>query len=419
MRIQEKYEEAVNIYKKYGVDVEAVLNKLSEIPISMHCWQGDDIKGFYNQATDLSGGIAVTGNFPGAARDPQELRDDIEFVLKMIPGKMKVNLHAIYLDTDETLELNEIQPRHFNTWVQWAKKNNVGLDFNPTLFSHPKSSDGMTLSHPNPEIRNFWIEHVKQSRKIAAYFGEELGQVSVNNVWIPDGMKDNPVDRLSSRKRLLDALDEIYEEDINEEYLLDAVESKLFGIGAESYTVGSHEFYYGYGLTRDKLVCFDTGHFHPTESVSDKLSAYSLFGKKILLHISRPVRWDSDHVVIMNDDLMAVTHELVRSSLLERTFIGLDFFDATINRVAAWIIGIRNVRKALLKALLEPTEKLQKIEENQDFTARLVLTEQLKDLPYNDVWNYYCFREGVEQDLDWYDFVKVYESEILKERNDA
>lgn len=414
--IRKKYLAAKEKYQTIGVDTEEVLGKIAEIKISMHCWQGDDIKGFLNPEGELTGGISVTGDYPGAARTPAELRQDLEKAFELIPGKHKLNLHAIYLDTDEQVDLNEIEPRHFEKWVQWAKEQGVGLDFNPTFFSHDMLKDGFTLASADEEVREFWIEHGKRARRIAAYFGEELGQVSVNNFWVPDGFKDNPIDRLAPRRRLMESLDRIFSEKLDPRFTLDAVESKLFGIGGEAYTVGSHEFYMGYGLTRNKLVSMDAGHFHPTEVISNKLSSLALFGSEILLHVSRPVRWDSDHVVIMDDELMEIAKELVRNDLLKQTYIGLDFFDATINRVAAWVIGTRNTQKALLKAMLEPTAYLKDVENKGDYTTRLAFVEELKDFPFADVWNYYCEISGVPVGLDWLEEVKQYEIDELKNR---
>lgn len=384
--------------------------------ISVHCWQGDDVKGFLNPNGELTGGIMATGNYPGAARTPEQLRQDLEKAYSLIPGKHKLNLHSIYLDTDEKVDLNEIEPKHFTAWVDWAKEQGLGLDFNPTFFSHPMYKDGFTLASPDKEVRDFWVEHGKRTRKIAEYFGKEIGQTSINNFWIPDGFKDNPVDTLAPRQRLMEALDEIFAEQLNEDFTQEAVESKLFGIGAEAYTVGSHEFYMGYGISRNKLVCLDAGHFHPTEVISNKLSALSLFSKGILLHVSRPVRWDSDHVVIMDDELQAIAREIVRNNLLERTNIGLDFFDATINRIAAWVIGTRNTQKALLRALLEPTAFLKQKELEGDFTTRLAYTEELKDFPFGDVWNYFCVKNNVPVGFDWFKEVQHYEKEILLNR---
>ncbi|MGG5357508.1 MULTISPECIES: L-rhamnose isomerase [unclassified Enterococcus] len=415
--IQKRYEEAKVRYASLGVDTDKALEELQKVKISMHCWQGDDVAGFLNPEGELTGGIMSTGNHPGAARNPEELRQDLEKAYALIPGKHKLNLHAIYLDTEEAVDLNELSPKHFEKWVSWAKEQGLGLDFNPTFFSHPMMKDGFTLAHPDEKVREYWIEHGKKSRKIAEYFGKELGQVCINNFWVPDGMKDNPIDRFSPRKRLMESLDTIFSEPVNEEYTQDAVESKLFGLGAEAYTVGSHEFYMGYGLTRDKLICLDAGHFHPTEVISNKLSSLALFSKGIMLHVSRPVRWDSDHVVLMDDELQEIAKELVRNELLPKTNIGLDFFDGTINRIAAWVIGTRNTQKALLKAMLEPTEQLKKMELDFDFTSRMAYTEELKDFPYADVWNYFCYKNDVPVGLDWLRSVEEYQEQVLKDRD--
>lgn len=414
--VEERYQDAKARYAEIGVDTDAALKKLQDVKISMHCWQGDDVKGFLNPDGELTGGIMSTGNYPGAAHTPDQLRQDIEKAFSLIPGTHKLNLHAIYLDADEAVDLNEIEPKHFDKWAKWAKEQGVGLDFNPTFFSHPMMKDGMTLAHPDQAVRDFWIEHGKRSRKIAEYLGKETGQTCINNFWMPDGMKDNPIDRYSPRKRMMESLDEIFAEDLNEEFTQEAVESKLFGLGAEAYTVGSHEFYMGYGLTRDKLICLDAGHFHPTEVISNKLSSLALFSKGIMLHVSRPVRWDSDHVVIMDDELQEIGKEIVRNDLLAKTNIGLDFFDATINRVAAWVIGTRNTQKALLKAMLEPITDLKEMELDGDYTKRLALTEELKDFPYADVWNYFCEQNNAPVGMNWYDEVMNYEREVLSAR---
>lgn len=415
--VEERYQDAKAHYAEIGVDTEAALKKLQDLKISMHCWQGDDVKGFLNPDGELTGGIMSTGNYPGAAHTPDQLRQDVEKAFSLIPGSHKLNLHAIYLDTDEPVDLDEIEPKYFAKWASWANEQGVGLDFNPTFFSHPMMKDGMTLAHPDKEVRDFWIEHGKRSRKVAEYLGKETGQTCINNFWMPDGMKDNPIDRYTPRKRMMESLDEIFTENLNEEYTQEAVESKLFGLGAEAYTVGSHEFYMGYGLTRNKLICLDAGHFHPTEVISNKLSSLALFSKGIMLHVSRPVRWDSDHVVIMDDELQEIGKELVRNDLLGKTNIGLDFFDATINRIAAWVVGTRNTQKALLKAMLEPTEDLKAIELDFDYTKRIVLTEELKDFPYADVWNYFCALNNVPVGMDWYEEVKNYEKDVLALRN--
>jgi len=411
-----QYEAAKELYAKHGIDVDRALERLADIKISMHCWQGDDVRGFLNKEQELTGGISVTGSYPGAARTPEELRADLEKAFSLIPGKHKVNLHAIYADTDERVELDRIEPKHFQQWVDWAKERGLGLDFNPTCFSHEKSKDGFTLSHPDPAIRRFWIDHCKASRKIGAYFGEQLGQTCVTNVWVPDGFKDVPADRLSPRQRLKDALDEVFAEQLNPAHNLDAVESKLFGIGSEAYVVGSHEFYMGYALRNNKLLCLDAGHFHPTETISNKLSSLSLFADGILLHVSRPMRWDSDHVVTLDDELIDIGRELVRGDLLGKTHIGLDFFDASINRVAAWVIGTRNTIKALLRALLDPVEALKRAELEGDYTTRLALTEEFKSYPFGAVWDYYCEKNGVPVREEWLAEAKAYEQDALRLR---
>lgn len=416
--IQSSYEEAKKLYAQHGIDVDRALERLAQIKISMHCWQGDDVRGFLNRDQDLTGGISVTGNYPGAARTPEELRADLEKAFSLIPGKHKVNLHSIYADTDEKVELDRIEPKHFESWVQWAKEHGLGLDFNPTCFSHEKSQDGFTLSHPDPAIRQFWIDHCKASRKIGAYFGEQLGQTCVTNVWVPDGFKDIPADRLGPRQRLKDALDEVFAEELNPAHNLDAVESKLFGIGSEAYVVGSHEFYMGYGLQNNKLICLDAGHFHPTEVISNKLSSLSLFADGILLHVSRPMRWDSDHVVTLDDELLDIAKELVYGDLLGKTHIGLDFFDGSINRVAAWVIGTRNTIKALLRAMLTPAEALKQAELDGDYTTRLALTEEFKSYPFGAVWDYYCAKSGVPVREQWLSEVKSYERDVLLKRGE-
>ncbi|MEW4428714.1 L-rhamnose isomerase [Paenibacillus pabuli] len=415
-QVKQAYEAAKLLYAQHGIDTDEVLEKLAEIKVSVHCWQGDDVKGFLNQDGELTGGISVTGQYPGAATTPAELRADLEQAFSLIPGKHKVNLHAIYTDTDEKVELDQIEPKHYEKWVQWAKEQGLGLDFNPTCFSHDKSSDGFTLSHPDPEIRKFWIDHCKASRRIGAYFGEQLGQTCVTNVWVPDGFKDNPVDRMTPRKRLKDSLDEVFAEKLDPKHNLDAVESKLFGLGSEAYVVGSHEFYMGYGLQNDTLICLDAGHFHPTEVISNKLSSLALFTSGILLHVSRPMRWDSDHVVIMDDELLEIARELVRHDLLPTTHVGLDFFDASINRVAAWVVGTRNTIKALLRAMLEPVDALKAAELQGDYTVRLALTEEFKSYPFGAIWDYYCAQQGVPVREKWISKIKTYEEDVLLQR---
>ncbi|MCO7174913.1 L-rhamnose isomerase [Sporolactobacillus kofuensis] len=411
--VKKNYELAKERYAAIGVDTEHVLDALQKIKVSIHCWQGDDVLGFMNPGQELTGGISVSGNYPGRATTPSQLRADLDEALRLIPGKHKVNLHSIYVDTDEKVDLDSIEPRHYASWVQWAKEKGLGLDFNPTLFSHPMFESGFSLSSTDKNIRDFWIEHCKRCRKISAYFGEELGQQSVDNIWIPDGFKDNPIDKISPRERLMEALDEILKEKIDTNYTIEAVEGKLFGTGVESYTVGSHEFYMLYALTRDILWTIDAGHFHPTEDISDKFSSYLLFGKGLMLHVSRPVRWDSDHVVIMDDALIRIARSLVRDNLLDRTNIGLDFFDATINRVAAWVIGTRNTLKALLMAMLAPIDALKDAENQHNFTKRLALTEELKSYPFGAVWDYYCLKNNVPVGEDWIKEVDHFEKSIL------
>lgn len=403
-------------YAALGVDVDQALTTLATIPVSMHCWQGDDVGGFEADAGALTGGIQATGNYPGKARDAIELRRDLDLAMSLIPGAKRLNLHAIYLEAESPVARDKIEPKHFANWVRWAKERGVGLDFNPSCFSHPLSADGMTLSHPDPEIRRFWIDHCKASRRISASFGQALGTPSVMNIWIPDGMKDLPADRLGPRQRLMAALDEVLAERIDEAHHIDAVESKLFGIGAESYTVGSNEFYLGYASSRDIALCLDAGHFHPTEVISDKISAASLFVRHLLLHVSRPVRWDSDHVVLLDDETQAIANEIIRNELLARVHIGLDFFDASINRIAAWVIGTRNMKKALLRALLEPIEMLRQAECKGDYSTRLALMEETRSLPWQAVWDYACAREGVAVSVDWLVAVKEYEAQELLTR---
>ncbi len=414
MSVKDNFEAAKKQYEQWGVDVEAALKKLQEIPISIHCWQGDDIGGFEANPSELSGGIDVTGNYPGKATTPEQLRSDLEVALSLIPGKHRVNLHAIYAETNgEVVERDEIEPKHFENWVAWAKEQGLGLDFNPTLFSHKKAEDGLTLSHPDEDIREFWIRHCIKSRQIAEYFGKELGTPALTNIWIPDGYKDIPSDRLTPRVRLKESLDKIYAEKTDERYNLDAVESKVFGIGSESYVVGSHEFYMGYALKNNKLCLMDTGHYHPTETVSNKISSMLLFSDKLALHVSRPVRWDSDHVVILDDELKEIGLEIVRNNAIDKVLIGLDFFDASINRVAAWTIGTRNMIKALLNALLMPNDKLKQLQEEGNFTERLALMEEFKTYPFGAVWDYYCDQMNVPVREKWLENVKSYEQDVL------
>lgn len=410
------YQYAKEKYAAIGVDTDAVLEKLKNIKISMQCWQGDDVEGFLFKDIALSGGIQTTGNYPGKARTPDELRADIDKAFSLIAGKHKLSLHAIYADTDEKVDLDELEPKHFEKWVKWAKENGYGLDFNPTCFSHPMADSGFTISSADETVRNFWIKHCKASRKIAEYFGKELGQTCCTNFWFPDGYKDIPVDREAPRRRMMTALDEVFAEPIDEKYNLDGIESKVFGIGAESYTVGSNEFCVAYATSRKKMCTLDAGHYHPTEVISDKIPTVLLFTNDLLLHVSRPVRWDSDHVIILDDELCSIAQSIVRTGLLDRTHIGLDFFDASINRVAAWVIGMRNMQKALLKALLEPTAMLQKIELDGDYTSRLALTEEYKTYPFGAVWDYFCESNGVPVGDEWLAEVKKYEADVLSKR---
>nr|WP_249315259.1 L-rhamnose isomerase [Bacillus sp. FJAT-49711] len=415
--IRENFEMAKKAYGKWGINVDEVLEKLKQVPISIHCWQGDDIAGFEVNQRELSGGIDVTGNYPGKATTPEELRMDLEKALSLIPGKHRVNLHAIYAETDGVVvDRNEIEPKHFENWVKWAKEKGLGLDFNPTLFSHEKAEDGLTLSHPDEDIRRFWIDHCIASRKIGEYFGRELGSPCLTNIWIPDGYKDMPSDRLTPRKRLKESLDQIFAADVDESLNIDAVESKLFGIGSEAFVVGSHEFYLGYSLKNNKLCLLDTGHYHPTEMVSNKISSMLLFSDQLALHVSRPVRWDSDHVVVLDDELREIALEIVRNDALDQVMIGLDFFDASINRVAAWTIGTRNMIKALLSAMLTPNEYMKQLQEDGNFTERLALIEEFKTYPFGAIWDYYCDMMNVPVKETWLNEVKTYEQTVLLKR---
>lgn len=416
-RRQQAYRLACEEYASYGVDVEKALKTLRGIPISLHCWQGDDVGGFEGSSEALGSGLAVTGNYPGKATTLDELRADLDQAYALIPGKHRLNLHASYGDFEGVaIDRDEIEVGHFQSWIDWAKERELGLDFNPTYFSHPKAADGFTLAHSDQAIRDFWIAHGKACREIGAAMGQSLGKPCVMNVWVPDGYKDTPADRTAPRERLADSLDALFLEDYSQEHLLDAVESKLFGIGSESYVVGSHEFYLGYAITRGKLLCLDAGHFHPTESIADKISSTLLYVDELLLHVSRGVRWDSDHVVTLTDDLHAIVGEIVRSGATDRVHIGLDFFDASINRIAAWVIGTRNVLHALLGALLQPTERLRALEQEGNHTARLALMEQSKMLPLAAVWDHYCEQQEVPAGIDWLDAVNEYDKNVLSLR---
>ncbi len=419
-KVTQSYQLAKERYAEWGIDVDAAMETVANTYISVHCWQGDDVGGFESLGS-LDGGIAVTGSYPGKATTPQQLMGDFKTAMSLVPGKKKLALHASYAITDgEKVERSDLLPKHFTPWVEFAKANNYALDFNSTYFAHPLAADGFTLSNKDESIREYWITHAKACRKIGGYFGKELGVPCVNNLWIPDGSKEIPIDRLAPRQRLMHSLDKIFADLVPAEYNKDAVESKLFGIGSEHYVVGSHEFYMGYCLSRQdrqkSMLTLDTGHFHPTETVSAKLSAVFCFVDEILLHLSRPVRWDSDHVVMLDDEFKAVFQELVRGDYLSKTHIGLDYFDASINRVAAWVIGARNAQKALLLALLEPTEKLKALELEGDNTSRLALTEEFKTYPFGAVWDYYCQTQNVPVGEKWLDEVKNYETNILSKR---
>ena len=408
------YSFARETYAALGVDTETVLQKLAAIPISLHCWQGDDVGGFEKAGGTLGDGLAVTGNHPGKARTPGELRADLDKALTLIPGKHRLNLHACYAELGgKKVERTDYTVGHFQNWIDWCKARGLGFDFNPTYFSHPLAAGGFTLSHRDESVRRYWIDHGIACRRIAADAGRQLGKTVVTNFWIPDGSKDQPADRKSPRARLEESLDAIFSEKIDARLNLDAVESKLFGIGSESYVVGSHEFYLGYAVKNQKLVCLDAGHFHPTESLADKISSVLQFVPALLLHVSRGVRWDSDHVVLLDDATRAIAEEIVRGDFLDRTFIGLDYFDASINRIAAWVIGTRNALKALLLALLEPAAKLREMEIAGDFTGRLALFEELKSLPFAAVWDEHCRRQNVPVGAAWLDEVRRHEREVL------
>lgn len=417
MNTGNNYSLARETYGALGVDTEAALKRLATVSISLHCWQGDDVGGF-ESAGDLSGsGLAATGNYPGKARTIEELRSDLELAYKLIPGKHRLNLHACYGDFGgKKVDRNAITVAQFQSWIDWAKAHGLGLDFNPTYFAHPKAADGFTLAHQDKGIRQFWIEHGIACRKIGAEMGKQLGSTTVTNVWIPDGMKDLPVDRKAPRERLAASLDAIFKDKIDPKHNLDAVESKLFGIGSESYVVGSHEFYLGYAVKNQKLICLDAGHYHPTETLTDKISSVLQFVPELLLHVSRGVRWDSDHVVILDDHLRGIMEELVRGDFLGRTHIGLDYFDASINRIAAWTIGTRNALKALLIAMLEPTTELRALEASGDNTARLATLEELKSLPFGAVWDEYCRRQNAPVGAAWLQEVRSYEKAVLSKR---
>lgn len=416
-KTEQAYRLARERYAQLGVDTDRALQELGAISISLHCWQGDDVGGFENMGLELGGGLAVTGNYPGKARTPDELRSDFIKATSLIPGRHRLNLHACYAETGgRKVERDELRPEHFANWIGWARSNRLGLDFNQTYFAHPKAADGMTLSHPDSGIRRFWIDHGIRCREIGAAFGKELGKSCLTNLWIPDGMKDTPADRKGPRERLVEALDEVFRKKIDPRLNVDSVEGKLFGIGSESYVVGSHEFYLGYALTRRKLICLDAGHYHPTEGIADKISSVLMYLPEIALHVSRGVRWDSDHVVTLTDDLLAIAQELVRGAYLGRVRIGLDYFDASINRVAAWVIGARNMLKALLWAMVEPRDSLRRVEAEGDYTSRLALQEESRTLPFGPVWDFHCLQSGVPVGESWLAEARKYERDVLSQR---
>jgi L-rhamnose isomerase len=416
--IQSAYAAAKERYAALGVNTDEALKKLDAIAVSIQCWQGDDVSGFESTGGALTGGIAATGNYPGKARSIGELRSDAEKAISLIPGSHRFNLHASYLDNGgKKVDRDEVEPKHFQSWIDWAKQVKMGLDFNPTYFSHAKAADGFTLSSADKGIRDFWIQHGIQCRKIAAEMGRQLGSTTATNFWMPDGFKDIPADRQAPRERMADSLDKIFSAvKIDPLHNVDSVEAKLFGIGVESYTVGSHEFYMGYATSRQTHLTLDSGHFHPTEVISDKISAILMFVPGLVLHVSRPVRWDSDHVVILDDELQSIGRELVRSGKLDKVHIGLDYFDASINRVAAWVIGTRNMQKSMLLGFLEPSATLRKAELEGDYTSRLALLEELKSLPWAAVWDQYCAQKGVPVGFAWMDELKAYEKSVLSKR---
>ncbi|WP_461630000.1 L-rhamnose isomerase [Labilibaculum euxinus] len=415
--IKKAYELAKEQYAALGVDTEAVLNKINEIKISLHCWQTDDVSGTENPDGQLSGGIQATGNYPGKARNVTEIMADLEKVMSLLPGKQRVNVHALYGDfSDGAADRDAIEVKHFQGWIDWCKKQGIGMDFNGSFFSHPKADSGFTLSSKDEEVRKFWVEHLKRTREIAAEIGKQLESPCVLNTWIPDGSKDTPVDRNGMRSQLTKSLDEGFATEFPKEYMKDAVESKVFGIGAESMTVGSHDYYLGYAIKNNKMICLDNGHFHPTEVVGDKISSCLQFVDEVLLHVTRPVRWDSDHVVTLNEEVQLIASEIVRNDFIGRVNVGLDFFDASINRIGAYVIGTRAAQKAFMIAMLEPTSTLVKYEENgQDF-ERLALLEELKTKPFGAVWDYYCLQEGVPVSEDYIAEIQAYEKEVLSKR---
>ena len=415
--MNDRYASAKALYQSLGIDTEAALETLQKYAISMHCWQGDDVNGFDREGA-LTGGIQTTGNYPGRARNPEELMADIEKALSLIPGKHRVNLHASYaiFQPGQWADRDALLPEHFAPWVAFAKKLGIGLDFNPTYFSHPLAASGRTLSSEDPEVRAFWIRHTRCCLRIAEYFARELGTPSALNIWIPDGLKDTPADRGRPRRIYKEALDEIFATPYDHALVNVTIESKVFGIGLESYTVGSHEFYLNYAAKNNMLCLLDSGHFHPTENIADKIPSMLLFADKVALHVSRPVRWDSDHVLRLDDMLRDIAHEIVLAGP-DRILLALDYFDASVNRVAAWVLGMRNMQKALLAAMLEPNQRLSELQAAGDFTQVLVLQEESKSLPYGDVWDEYCRRAGVPERAAWFDEVLAYEKTVLAARS--
>ncbi|MDR3148231.1 MAG: L-rhamnose isomerase [Treponema sp.] len=410
------YNDAQIAYHNWGVDTEDAITRCAAIPLSLHCWQGDDVTGFENPAGSLSGGIQTTGNYPGKARNKDELFRDLEFAYSLIPGKKRLSLHAIYAIAAGPVKRDQVDSVHFEPWLAWAQARGIGIDFNPTLFSHPMAADGLTLSHPDKTVRDFWVRHVKATRKIAAYLGEHQGSPCLHNIWIPDGLKDVPADRLGPRERLKDSLDQIFSVSYDSSRIVDVMESKVFGIGLESYTVGSAEFYLSYAAKRGFYPLLDNGHYHPTELVSDKISSLLSLFDKLALHVTRPVRWDSDHVPLFEDEIREIAKEIVRCHGEERVLIGLDYFDASINRIAAWVTGARNMQKALLYALLQPHAELKKLQDSLNFSKLLVWQEELKTLPFGAVWDEYLRRQNCPGD-QWFSAVEQYEADVLRGRN--
>lgn len=419
MTAKERYESAKALYASIGVDTDKAIETLKSVPVAMHCWQGDDVKGF-DQDGPLTGGIQTTGNYPGKARTPEELMADMEKVLSLVPGQKKLNLHASYaiFEPGEYADRDKLESKHFAKWVEFAKKHNMGIDFNPTFFSHEMVRDGLTLSSPDEEVRRFWINHGRACIRISQYFAEETGIPCVMNIWTGDGYKDIPADRMGPRMRYKEAIEEILSEPFDRSKVKPCVESKVFGIGVESYTAGSAEFTLSFAATHEGcLPLMDNGHYHPTEVVSDKISALLCFFPEIALHVTRPVRWDSDHVVLFDDETREIAKEIVRNDALDRVYIATDFFDASINRISAWTVGLRSVQKALLNALLTPNEALKKLQDENRFTELMVMQDETKTMPFGDVWKEYCEQCGVPGDREWLDDVKTYEKEVLSKRN--